>query len=389
MCESVNTQQQIPVLYVRGTNYEIGHAIGKTFCNLISNFFELNEDFKNSVLSFYGTPVGKNIYDESLKVANQRFPHYVQEIQGMADGSGIPFHHLYLLHIENLVPASDSEPENPNKGDQGCTSLITNTREALLLGHTEDASVAMSNNFYIVSAEVLAEDGVTVIENFATLTYPGYLPGGTMGYNEHGIVHSVNSIYPKKRFPTRTSYLFLLRAILGAKNLREVEDILRDEGSGTHDGFSVNVISTKDSSTPGDVITACNIEVSASQNGSPHSDLYIEYVQMGNSYAHCNKYLRCPVEEESWPGASSVERHETLRNFTKPYNLPTVQKILSVELPNDGKCSKYSIFKRSFGPDDPYETIAVGIFDVFAKRWYLYRNPPDKSGPVAVLPMDF
>ena len=67
----------------------------------------------------------------------------------------------------------------------------------MILGHTEDSPRAFRNNLFVVSAEIVNETG-QVIENFSSLTYAGFLPGGAMGYNPHGLLHSMNLLVPKK-----------------------------------------------------------------------------------------------------------------------------------------------------------------------------------------------
>lgn len=66
----------------------------------------------------------------------------------------------------------------------------------MIIGHTEDACPEFLNNVFLVSAQVLDDKG-QMIEKFTTLTYAGYLPGYTMGYNHHGLIYTVNTIFPK------------------------------------------------------------------------------------------------------------------------------------------------------------------------------------------------
>lgn len=51
------------------------------------------------------------------------------------------------------------------------------------------------NNVYIVSAEILDGRG-HLLEKFTTLSYAGHLLGYTMGFNDHGMVYSVNTLFP-------------------------------------------------------------------------------------------------------------------------------------------------------------------------------------------------
>jgi hypothetical protein len=79
----------------------------------------------------------------------------------------------------------------------------------VIIGHTEDACPEFLNNVYIVSAEILGDQGEK-LEKFTTLTYAGHLPGYTMGYNEHGLVYTVNTLFPKENLPGKTRTFCLI-----------------------------------------------------------------------------------------------------------------------------------------------------------------------------------
>jgi hypothetical protein len=66
-----------------------------------------------------------------------------------------------------------------------------------VLGHTEDAMKEILNNVYIVSAEIVDETGKP-LEKFTTFSYAGHLLGYTMGFNDYGMVYSVNTLFPIK-----------------------------------------------------------------------------------------------------------------------------------------------------------------------------------------------
>jgi hypothetical protein len=68
---------------------------------------------KEIVLPAYESKEGRDIYEKSLNLCTTTFPGYVQEIQGMADGSGIPFYQVtqaqahysanYKIHIQRIL----------------------------------------------------------------------------------------------------------------------------------------------------------------------------------------------------------------------------------------------------------------------------------------------
>lgn len=156
------------------------------------------------------------------------------------------------------------------------------------MGHTEDALRQITNNFYIISAEILSDDGSSsILEKFTSLVYPGTLPGGTMGYNDHGIIYSMNSIFPKNTFPKRTPHLFLTRSALAARNMNEILETLRDNGCGTANGFSMNFM-VIDDKVLGASERAFNVEVSPSQNEKTESEISVAEILAEECYSHCN-----------------------------------------------------------------------------------------------------
>lgn len=63
-------------------------------------YWPLNETY----LPLYETPEGKKVYDETLACVEKQYPQYLREIEGTADGSGVPFHKVisYLNHVYQI-----------------------------------------------------------------------------------------------------------------------------------------------------------------------------------------------------------------------------------------------------------------------------------------------
>ena len=74
-----------------------------------------------------------------------------------------------------------------------------------------------------------------------------------------------------------------MRALLAARNLSRAIDILRDDGSGTCDGFSVNIIFLQKDQEP----VVQNIEVAPGPGLESQLDIFS--VEREMSYAHCNR----------------------------------------------------------------------------------------------------
>ncbi|KAL1117489.1 hypothetical protein AAG570_004812 [Ranatra chinensis] len=188
-------------------------------------------------LPVYNTEEGKRAYRETLDTVTNRYPQYVQEIQGTADGAKVPFYKLFLLHMDDILPNVVNQTNNPET--HGCSSVMSNFPNSELLGHNEDALAVTLNRVYIVNATIL--EGEKVVEKFCSYCYAGYLPGFCMSYNSHGLVYTVNIISAKNLARAKTPRSILTRALLRCRSLRCVEDVLRDCGAGAADAVSINL----------------------------------------------------------------------------------------------------------------------------------------------------
>lgn len=64
---------------------------------MIKDYIRLYEPLQSEFLPIYAQPEGRQIYEESLKSTRKFFPQYVIELQGVADGAGVPFHEVYII----------------------------------------------------------------------------------------------------------------------------------------------------------------------------------------------------------------------------------------------------------------------------------------------------
>jgi isopenicillin-N N-acyltransferase-like protein len=120
-----------------------------------------------------------------LPYGEEAFPHFVEEIHGIAEGSGVDFAELWVLNCyEGLTEVQQQV--------WGCTSLaIRNDRTAnghVLLAHNEDWHSADQDSTYLVHAE--PDDGPA----FLGLTYGPLLVN--IGFNAEGIGVLIDSVYP-------------------------------------------------------------------------------------------------------------------------------------------------------------------------------------------------
>jgi len=380
--KDIGRRNALPILYTRGTYYEVGFDVGRTFRGIIEDFLETFSELKESYLPAYETPEGKAAYDSTLKMLEENFPHYVREIQGTADGARVPFHHLMLMHMDQIVPMNSGKARSA--GTNGCSSIICNYEDQVLLGHTEDALPDTLNHIYLVNARIEEETPQgkygTKEEAFTALCYAGHLPGFCMGFNRHGLVFSVNVISPAKVLAGKTPRHILCRTLLSAENMVQAQKILKDVGVGSADGVSINMTFTQQEGLP----IFHNAEVGPA-DGVTESPLSILNISKGEHLVHTNKYLRLTdiVEDAGLCMESSNHRHTRAGALCSP---DSVNALLSILSDTDDK--EYPFFREG-GLPDFVKTVTLGLFDITNKKWSFWMKNPRGCDPIFSIPLDF
>ncbi|VEN35787.1 unnamed protein product [Callosobruchus maculatus] len=96
--DSTGRRQCIPILYTKGTHYEVGYDMGRTFSDMIHNFLKISTSLNKCYLSCYDMPEGRKAYEDTLNCVKTNFPQYVRELEGIADGAKVPFHKVNFLY---------------------------------------------------------------------------------------------------------------------------------------------------------------------------------------------------------------------------------------------------------------------------------------------------
>lgn len=377
-------RSSLPVLYTRGTHYEVGFDIGRTFRGIIEDYLAASKHSHDSLLKQFGEGDGKAAYDVTLENLKTNFPQYIRELQGIADGARVPFQHLMVLHlVTSLSPGQHDIFSSATRPNLGCTSVSLNKDGEILLGHTEDAEAEMLNHLYIVDAEIIEEDAQGrwgfKREHFTALCYAGEVPGFCMGYNRHGIAFSVNVLRPRHIYSGKTPRHFLCRALLAADSMAAAQRILQDASVGAADGFSANVIHlAKDGGR-----AFHNFEVAPPKAGSAESQVSVHVVERGQHFIHTNNYQHLKTEEHCEALVVTSSRRRRARAEVLP---PPTSRELLVALLSDDEDPVHPIFRTQ---DPDFITTALGLFDVVKREWTFWMQNPKTAAPLFSLPMTF
>lgn len=149
----------------------------------------------------------KNQARKYMPFAQERYPQYVDELAGMAEGANV---NLTELMVVNALEAVTMDALHLTK----CTSLAVNgdstsTRQ-VLVAHNEDWLPEDEPDVYIIRMK--PEDEPAIL----AMTYGGLLPN--VGLNEAGIAQCCDTVYPSD---TRIGIprVVVSRAVLAARTI--------------------------------------------------------------------------------------------------------------------------------------------------------------------------
>eukprot|EP00931_Biecheleriopsis_adriatica_P039720 TRINITY_DN22704_c0_g1_i2.p1 TRINITY_DN22704_c0_g1~~TRINITY_DN22704_c0_g1_i2.p1 ORF type:complete len:277 (+),score=50.00 TRINITY_DN22704_c0_g1_i2:423-1253(+) len=250
--------------------------------------------------------------------------------------------------------------QTPDAEESECSDVLVRSADHHINGHNEDGEVELANVSYWVKAK-----------SFEAMAYPGMLPGATFGFNQHGIVLTVNALSPKdvaieKGTNGCAGKYFISRKILDAESVDSAIEFLNKTCSAY--GMSMNIGSTR----TGEQV---NIEV------GPGFRLSVHRVKNA-SYFHANSYLHLDVAEVPHMSPSSAHRQARARKLMPARDRSDVLAILG-----DAKDVRWPIY-RTAGHGDSSVTLASGVFDFDAYKVDVWSGSnPLTSAPLFTRPL--
>ena len=346
-----NTIEQIEV---SGSHEEAGQAIGLHFAEAIHRFLDNYDLLQEQLLPFYNTSDGKNFYQSFLKLHRIHFPGYMSELEGMAKGAGRPFEEVFLVNLRGefhgLLQLGHKTGDTDDRGNLGCTDCLVMTTDAALIGHNEDGSPAALGNMFVVRMAV--DDGPA----FRALCYPGFLPGNAFGFNETGIMHTINHVGPRQ-VRVGLGRHFIARSILDARSLDDA--IQRTTEPGQAAGFNYNIGSVSER-------RIVSVEVSPERHHIHEVEGY---------YLHTNHYLNLiGVDQEIT--ASSSKRLARARELCQKTSPPNESHVLA--LLGDQAYRDHPIYCDATPPEIS-ATLCSALFDLDRRQLRIYWGHPVKE----------
>lgn len=147
------------------TNYELGLQLGKIFKSEAQRWVE-----KQRKIGLWQQIVENS--KRHLRLTEQYFPQYIEELKGYAKGAGIDFYDLWALNVEE---------SNTDR----CTTIVTN--QGLLISHNEDWEPGQEQVISILQKTI---GRLTTFEFY----YHHTLGGCSVSINSYGFCQGINTL---------------------------------------------------------------------------------------------------------------------------------------------------------------------------------------------------
>lgn len=341
-----------PLLRVSGTHREMGQQIGESRRENVQHSIEnarklLDEAYRELELTWDGAQIQARKY---LPFAQERYPQYVEEMQGIAEGAKVPFEDLVVL---NVLEAVTTDALHLTR----CISMAVNDERTadghVLAAHNEDWIPDDEDDVFVIHARPKNEPP------YLAMTYGGLI--ANVGFNAYGIAQLIDSVYPNDS-RIGIPRLVVSRAVLASKTPGGAIN----HALIPHRAAGYNHLIVHES---GEIY---NVEVSARRFSIIYNkDGYI---------AHTNHYLSAKMQEiEVDPEeliSSRIRYFRALRllNQSETHTIKSLQTIQRdhVNYPN-------SICKHDFGEGnllDREKTINALVIDLTAREMHIaWGNP--------------
>jgi predicted choloylglycine hydrolase len=336
---------------VSGSHFDVGLAIGEQFAAQIHRALDGYAFLHRHVLPFHRSAEGRARYQQFLDLNQERYPGYVAELEGIAQGAGRPFEEIFLVNLRG-------EYRDLSHGRRrGCFDCALVSDEAALIGHNEDASPAFRSHTYLVRAQVSGKPA------FTALSYPGFLCGNAFGFNTEGVCFSIDNVRPRQA-RVGVARHFIARSLLEARSLDEA--IKRVTVPGRAAGFSYTIGSAAQTRSHASAPRIVHVEVAPQTH---------HVREVHGCYVHANHYRELDgVEQIIEPSsAARVERAEAILQENAPVDAAGVLAILG-----DQADERYPIH-RTATPPDKLATLCTALFELDARRLRIYTGHPTQD----------
>lgn len=154
----------VPSVFAHGSHFEVGWTIGATFAEATAYRVRSSGSVQR-LKKWIQTREGAAAYSAMLEAANATYPQYVQEMEGIAYGSGVDFESIFIVNCRNELEVLAGEYSTQalrhirrSPSIEHCSDYLLHTDDGkLYVAHNEDGGKTARNTAFFVTAHVYGE----------------------------------------------------------------------------------------------------------------------------------------------------------------------------------------------------------------------------------------
>jgi predicted choloylglycine hydrolase len=330
---------ELLLIEAAGSHYDIGYKVGKEAKKQIARSLA----GYRKALPAEGWAGPWEVPEACLKATLEVYPRFVEELRGMAAGSGASFSDLFFLNA--LEEAYDF------KNIQACSAVGIAAPDGVWLGHNEDWYSFDTGSVIAISAKPAGRPA------FLSVTAAPYL--AAVGMNEAGLAQGVNSV-SSLDYRVGVPRMFSARAVLEAESIEAA--CLMAQSPERAGGYN-------------HLLVHRNREIGCLETTATEAD----YLPGEQITYHTNNYISPRLQKlESKASEHSKARYKRLAELSGSLSAnPDPFKALSSAL-GDHQNRPCSICRHEHEQESSDATIFSVIFNVTNfKAWVAVGNPCD------------
>jgi isopenicillin-N N-acyltransferase-like protein len=168
----------------RGVNREIGRAIGEAARDRIAAAIDYYQEHHEAICGIAFRDA-VDIASGYLVHVRRHLPQYVEELEGMAEGAGIPLASLAVPNFGEELTCNEDPGAEP--APEHCTSLAIMKGSRRIVAHNEDWYAGDADNGIVVHITTLGGTEIVAVTPAWSLPFTGI--------NSYGIATCSNTIY--------------------------------------------------------------------------------------------------------------------------------------------------------------------------------------------------
>lgn len=200
-------EARLAIVSASGTPFEIGEALGAFGKRAVHEHLVHTRAWE-TVMRWRGSDHAS----EFEGLTRDLFPEIWEEVEGLAQGLGLPVEDVFLWNCRGDLWAMAPD---------GCTTVMSAGSDGVRITHNEDGDPGLSGRCGL--ALVQPTDGPA----FASFVYPGSIPGHSFAVTDRGLAMTVNNIRWLDA-QLGVPRMVLTRAILNLDSVKDAVQLLRE-----------------------------------------------------------------------------------------------------------------------------------------------------------------